>query len=174
MKFRRKMVRVNLIQLCLSWYILCYHSQMTEESQVLATKRNFDIESLNKDGLDPISYVKWKKKQNRKRRNRFNKMKRNKKRRNKNRRIDVSSERKSLKTEILVPKTSEEYDMVESDSCPDIGGISGFTFLNFILSAVTIGANIVSSINSNSNNNNNNNNNNNDNVNNLNIGKVYI
>ena len=168
------MARINAIQLCLSLYILCYHFRITEENQVLSKQRNLDIESLNKDGLDPISYVKWKKKQNRKRRNRFNKIKRNKKRRNKNRRIDVSSERKSLKTEILVPKISEEYDMVESDNCPDIGGISGFTFLNFILSAVTIGANIVSNINSNSNNNNNNNNNNNDNVNNLNIGKVYI
>ena len=168
------MVRIYVIQLCLSLYILCYHFRITEENQVLSRQRNLDIESLNKDGLDPISYVKWKKKQNRKRKNRFNKIKRNKKRRKKNRRIDVSSERKSLKTEILVPKISEEYDMVESDSCPDIGGISGFTFLNFILSAVTIGANIVSNINSNSNNNNNNNNNNNDNVNNLNIGKVYI
>ena len=168
------MTRVYLIQFYLSTYIFCYDFQITEESQALATPKNLDIELLNKEGLDPISYVKWKKKQSRKRRNRYKKIKRNRKRRKKNKRIDVSTERKSLKTEILVPKISEEYDMVDSDNCPDIGGISGFTFLNFILSAVTIGANIVSNINSNSNNNNNNNNNNNDNVNNLNIGKVYI
>jgi len=49
------------------------------------------------------------------------------------------------------------------------GSLSGFTFLNFMMSAVALGANIVSNINSNQRNNNNNNNDNNDNVNNFNF-----
>ena len=49
------------------------------------------------------------------------------------------------------------------------GGLSGFTFLNFMMSAIALGANIVSNINSNQRNNNNNNNDNNDNLNNFNL-----
>jgi hypothetical protein len=49
------------------------------------------------------------------------------------------------------------------------GSLSGFTFLNFMMSAIALGANIVSNINSNQRNNNNNNNDNNDNVNNFNF-----
>ena len=49
------------------------------------------------------------------------------------------------------------------------GSLSGFTFMNFMMSAIALGANIVSNINSNQRNNNNNNNDNNDNVNNFNF-----
>ena len=44
------------------------------------------------------------------------------------------------------------------------GTLSGMTFINFLLSAIAVAANVVSNINSNQRNNNNNNNNNNDNV----------
>ena len=47
--------------------------------------------------------------------------------------------------------------------------MSGFTFMNFMMSAISLGANIVSNINSNQRNNNNNNNDNNDNLNNFNF-----
>jgi predicted phage tail protein len=46
---------------------------------------------------------------------------------------------------------------------------SAFTFLNFVLAAGSVAANIVANVNDNNNNNNNNNNDNNDNVNNFNI-----
>ena len=49
------------------------------------------------------------------------------------------------------------------------GTLSGMTFINFLLSAIAVAANVVSNINSNQRNNNNNNNNNNDNNNNINI-----
>ena len=49
------------------------------------------------------------------------------------------------------------------------GSLSGFTFMNFMMSAISLGANIVSNINSNQRNNNNNNNDNNDNLNNFNF-----
>ena len=44
------------------------------------------------------------------------------------------------------------------------GTLSGMTFINFLMSAVAVAANIISNINSNQRNNNNNNNDNNDNV----------
>ena len=44
------------------------------------------------------------------------------------------------------------------------GNLSGMTFINFLISAIAVAANVVSNINSNQRNNNNNNNNNNDNV----------
>ena len=62
---------------------------------------------------------------------------------------------------------TESYD-AEPD-CRGAGSISGFTFINFVLSAASVAANVVNSVNSNNNNNNNNNNDNNDNVNNINV-----
>ena len=46
---------------------------------------------------------------------------------------------------------------------------SAFTFLNFVMAAGSVAANIVANVNDNNNNNNNNNNDNNDNSNNFNI-----
>ena len=46
---------------------------------------------------------------------------------------------------------------------------SAFTFLNFVLAAGSVAANIIANVNDNNNNNNNNNNDNNDNVNNVNV-----
>ena len=61
----------------------------------------------------------------------------------------------------------ESYDA--EPNCAPAGSISGFTFINFVLSAASVAANLVSNANSNNNNNNNNNNDNNDNVNNINV-----
>ena len=47
--------------------------------------------------------------------------------------------------------------------------LSAFTFLNFVMAAGSVAANIVANVNDNNNNNNNNNNDNNDNSNNFNI-----
>merc|ERR1712227_848348 len=68
------------------------------------------------------------------------------------------------RAEFLIP---ESYD-AEPD-CAPAGSISGFIFINFVLSAASVAANLVNNANSNNNNNNNNNNDNNDNVDNINI-----
>ena len=57
--------------------------------------------------------------------------------------------------------------MAESRNVSTI--VSAFTFLNFVLAAGSVAANIIANVNDNNNNNNNNNNDNNDNVNNFNI-----
>ena len=74
-------------------------------------------------------------------------------------RIDAFQE---LKTKFMMKVEDEETD------CNESGGLSAFTFLNFMLAAVSLGANVVDNINSNQNNNNDNSNN--DNSNNINIG----
>ena len=61
---------------------------------------------------------------------------------------------------MLVPETYE----TPPPECSGGGGLSGMTFVNFLMSAIAVGANLISNINSNQNNNNNNNNDNNDNV----------
>ena len=85
------------------------------------------------------------------------------------------------RAEFLIPQSYE----AEPD-CAPAGAVSGFTFINFVLSAASVAANLVNNANSNNNNNNNNNkwvelrdslvvteqncfSNNNDNVNNFNI-----
>ena len=62
--------------------------------------------------------------------------------------------------QLLVPETYE----TPPPECSSGGGLSGMTFINFLMSAIAVGANLISNINSNQNNNNNNNNDNNDNV----------
>ena len=57
--------------------------------------------------------------------------------------------------------------MAESRNVSTI--VSAFTFLNFVLAAGSVAANIIANVNDNNNNNNNNNNDNNNNVNNVNI-----
>ena len=66
-------------------------------------------------------------------------------------------------------KTNEKiglcrYEPPPPDCNGGDGTLSGMTFINFLLSAIAVAANVVSNINSNQRNNNNNNNNNNDNV----------
>ena len=56
------------------------------------------------------------------------------------------------RAEFLIP---ESYD-AEPD-CAPAGAISGFTFVNFVLSAASVAANLVNNANANNNNNNNNN-----------------
>ena len=63
----------------------------------------------------------------------------------------------------------EPYQTKESKDCKPASPISAFTFLNFVLAAGSVAANIVANVNDNNNNNNNNNNENNDNTNNFNI-----
>ena len=62
----------------------------------------------------------------------------------------------------------DEKNSSHDDNCG--GGITALTFLNFVMSSISIAVNLLSNTNSNSNNNNNNNNNNNKNDNNVNIG----
>ena len=47
------------------------------------------------------------------------------------------------------PQISDETDTdgVGLDHCPESGSLSGFTFVNFVLSAIAVGANIVSNAN---------------------------
>ena len=71
-----------------------------------------------------------------------------------------------LKYAFLKP---EPYQTKESKDCKPASPISAFTFLNFVLAAGSVAANIVANVNDNNNNNNNNNNDNNDNTNNFNI-----
>ena len=71
-----------------------------------------------------------------------------------------------LKYAFLKP---EPYQTKESKDCKPASPISAFTFLNFVLAAGSVAANIVANVNDNNNNNNNNNNENNDNTNNFNI-----
>ena len=153
--------------------LLCVLFQLSIVSKCTSTS-NFDVldmASISQNGLDPARYIQWRKRQEQKRRIRKLQTNHKRKRKKKIRKKEQNSNnQRKLKTQLLIPKNSQTTEINASDDCPDIGGISGFTFLNFILSAVTIGANIVSNINSNSNNNNNNNNNNNDNINNVNIG----
>ena len=63
------------------------------------------------------------------------------------------------KVEFLIPETYEP----PPPECKD-DSLSGMTFINFLASAIAVGANLISNINSNQRNNNNNNNDNNDNV----------
>lgn len=67
----------------------------------------------------------------------------------------------SPKVEFLVPET---YEPPPPECSGGDGMLSGMTFINFLISAIAVGANLVSNINSNQRNNNNNNNDNNDNV----------
>ena len=71
-----------------------------------------------------------------------------------------------LKYAFLKP---EPYRTKESKDCKPASPISAFTFLNFVLAAGSVAANIVANLNDNNRNNNNNNNENNDNTNNFNI-----
>ena len=71
-----------------------------------------------------------------------------------------------LKYAFLKP---EPYQTKESKDCKPASPISAFTFLNFVLAAGSVAANIVANVNDNNRNNNNNNNENNDNTNNFNI-----
>jgi len=66
----------------------------------------------------------------------------------------------------LKPQT---YEPPDSENCKPASPISAFTFLNFVMAAGSVAANIVANLNDNNNNNNNNNNDNNDNSNNFNI-----
>ena len=66
----------------------------------------------------------------------------------------------------LKPQT---YEPSETENCKPASPISAFTFLNFVMAAGSVAANIVANVNDNNNNNNNNNNDNNDNSNNFNI-----
>ena len=56
------------------------------------------------------------------------------------------------RAEFLIPESYE----AEPD-CAPAGAISGFTFVNFVLSAASVAANLVNNANANANNNNNNN-----------------
>ena len=56
------------------------------------------------------------------------------------------------RAEFLIPESYE----AEPD-CAPAGAISGFTFINFVLSAASVAANLVNNANANNNNNNNNN-----------------
>ena len=65
------------------------------------------------------------------------------------------------KVEFLVPET---YETPPPECNGGDGSLSGITFINFLISAIAVAANLISNINSNQRNNNNNNNDNNDNV----------
>ena len=65
------------------------------------------------------------------------------------------------KVEFLIPET---YETPPPECNGGDGALSGMTFVNFLMSAIAVGANVISNINSNQRNNNNNNNDNNDNV----------
>ena len=94
------------------------------------------------------------------------------KQRNRRRRIQGSyshgGHRKPSKLKYAFLKP-EPYQTKESKDCKPASPISAFTFLNFVLAAGSVAANIVANVNDNNNNNNNNNNENNDNTNNFNI-----
>ena len=68
------------------------------------------------------------------------------------RRKEVLEVNEVPRAEFLIP---ESYD-AEPD-CAPAGAISGFTFVNFVLSAASVAANLVNNANANNNNNNNNN-----------------
>ena len=70
----------------------------------------------------------------------------------KSRRKEVLEVSEVPRAEFLIP---ESYD-AEPD-CAPAGAISGFTFVNFVLSAASVAANLVNNANANNNNNNNNN-----------------
>ena len=62
------------------------------------------------------------------------------------------------KAEFLIPET---YETPPPECSGGDGTLSGMTFINFLISAIAVAANVVSNINSNQRNNNNNNNDNN-------------
>ena len=50
----------------------------------------------------------------------------------------------------MVPQPQISHEMVYGGGvkhCPESGSLSGFTFVNFVLSAIAVGANIVSNAN---------------------------
>ena len=50
----------------------------------------------------------------------------------------------------MVPQPQISHEMVYGGGvkhCPESGSLSGFTFVNFVLSAIAVGANIVSNVN---------------------------
>lgn len=51
--------------------------------------------------------------------------------------------------QFLVPQPQISHEIVNDgvDDCPESGSLSGFTFVNFLLSAIAVGANIVSNAN---------------------------
>ena len=52
--------------------------------------------------------------------------------------------------QFLVPQPQVSHEIGHDDgalNCPESGSLSGFTFVNFVLSAIAVGANIVSNAN---------------------------
>ena len=133
-----------------------------------------DSEPWIETGLDPVEFLKLSRTgQSSSSREKFKRQRKKNNRRlvaqassgyGKKRKKEILEINKVPRAEFLIP---ESYD-AEPD-CAPAGSISGFTFINFVLSAASVAANLVNNANSNNNNNNNNNNDNNDNVNNINV-----
>lgn len=118
--------------------------------KVIMTVEAFDPEPFD-DIYDPVKFLKMQ--------------------RIKRKRLGIkrkSSKSKIRQTMFMMAEDDPDEEDVQ-EICPS-KGISAFSFVNFILSSVMIGHNVISNINNNQNNNNDNNNNNNDNSANFNIG----
>ena len=114
------------------------------------------------DGLDPVEFFKLSREKSRPTRRRRRRRRKPERRRlagaasgyggKKTRRKEVLEVSEVPRAEFLIPESYE----AEPD-CAPAGAISGFTFINFVLSAASVAANLVNNANANNNNNNNNN-----------------
>merc|ERR1711868_88816 len=69
-----------------------------------------------------------------------------------------------VKRKYMIYEKQKPKKKEKAANCPPTGGISTFTYLNFLIGVISVAANVINNVNSNNNNNNNNNNNLNVNV----------
>ena len=109
------------------------------------------------DGLDPVEFLKLSREKSRPARRRRRRRKPERRRLvgsgsspgyGKKRRKEVLEVNEVPRAEFLIPESYE----AEPD-CAPAGAISGFTFVNFVLSAASVAANLVNNANANNNNN---------------------
>ena len=132
-------------------------SETQRETVTLSDPQDNVTEPLLADGLDPVEFLQLSRGKSRPSRRRQKQQRRRLVAQGsgygkKKKRKEILEVHEVPRAEFLIP---ESYD-AEPD-CAPAGAISGFTFVNFVLSAASVAANLVNNANSNNNNNNNNN-----------------